>query len=220
MPPMTRLPPRHEGQWPLGPVDDGIPPNAGQAEPQQSAELDQRIHLGGKVEIAVFVLTGVKRNDPDGISGNQKVVLALVVQGKGKNAAEIVEKLRPPAFVGGNDRLAVGCGLELLVCQLAAQGLVVADFAVDGQDHGALDVRQGLGSMLHVHDREALVGDDGVFVRVDAAPIGTPVSEQARHGPPRSPRAMGSLWMSRTPAIPHMKRLPIYLCWPQVVPEP
>ncbi len=59
--------------------------------------------------------------------------------------------------------------------EAVAQVLVVVDLAVDRQDRALERVDQGLGAMLHVHDGEALVDQDGVVIAVDAAPVRPPV---------------------------------------------
>ena len=65
--------------------------------------------------------------------------------------------------------------------QARAQGLVVVDLAVDGQGVAVDRVQQRLGAVLHVHDGEPLVGQDGVAVAEDPAPVRAPVAQLLGH---------------------------------------
>ena len=129
----------------------------------------------------MFVATSVKGNDPYRISGNQEFIVALVVQYKGEDATQGIEEVGSLAFIKGNDGLAIGCGLERVVRQLAPEGFVIVDLPVDRQDQVASGICQGLSAMLNINNRKPLVGEDCVFVGKNAAPVRPSVAQKARH---------------------------------------
>ena len=147
-----------------------------------AAERDEGLHLGGRVQVPVLIATGVEGHDAHGISSDQEVVGALVVEHKRENATQLVEKVPLIALVERDDDFTIGVRLEGELRELLTQLLVVVNLTVDSQYHVLGLVGERLGTVLHVHDGETLVGQDGVVVRVKPAPVWSAVSQQSGHG--------------------------------------
>ena len=142
-----------------------------------AAKLNEGLHFRSNVEVAVFVPTGIKRNDSDGVPGNEKIVVSLVVEYEGEDAAELFEKAGAMAFIERDDGFAIRQRLEGIVHEFSPKGLVIIDLAIGGKHQVAGRVRQWLGAMLDIDDGQPFVGQDGVFVGIDAAPVWPPVSQ-------------------------------------------
>jgi hypothetical protein len=57
---------------------------------------------------------------------------------------------------------------------------LIVDLAVDRQHHLAVGAVERLGAVLHVDDRQALVGEDGPLAGEEPAPVRTAVALQSR----------------------------------------
>ncbi len=126
------------------------------------ADRHQRLHLGGDIEVAVLVTTGIEGDDPHVVATNQVGILFGVIKNEGKDAVEIVEKRRALLLVEGKQHFTVRFGLELEVdLEGLFQLFVVVDLAVDRQHMGALGVVERLGAIARVDDGQTLMHQNG-----------------------------------------------------------
>ena len=146
------------------------------------AESFKRFQFAGAVHGAVGIITDIQRNDSDRVARNQKLVFFLVIQGKGKDSAQVFQKADAFFTVEGQHHLAVGTRLEGIFPFVAvADVAMVVYFAVHGQNLFPVGREQGLPAALRVHNREAFVRQNGAFATVDATPVRTAVPDLGRH---------------------------------------
>src|SRR5438552_16986261 len=93
---------------------------------------DQCLQLGGKSESGGARMI-VKRFDAEPVPRQEKSAAALVPDGEGKHAAKPFDAGVSEFFVGMNDDLGVGPGMEAVAArlQLAAQFGKVVNFTID-----------------------------------------------------------------------------------------
>jgi hypothetical protein len=158
------------------------------------ADADQCLQLGSHRERAVLSPADVERDDADGITRDQPIVLRGVVQGEREHAAQPLQESRDLRRVEGKDDLAVGVGLERLTrSDLCAQLAVVVDLAVDGEHERPIGRPQRLSAVEDVHDGEPFVGHHGRLASPHPAPVGAPVTQQARLPQGEVPRGRGGV---------------------------
>ena len=133
------------------------------------------------MEPAVVVVAGVQGDDAEVVASHEVPVLLQVVQYEGEDPVQTIQEVASVLRVQGKDDLAVASGEEPIgASELGLELAVVVDLAVDGQDVGAVGVLQRLGAVFHIHDGEAVVGQDGALVSENAGPVGAAVSLQLR----------------------------------------
>ena len=98
--------------------------------------------FGGHIDFPVAVVADIKRYDADGVAGNQELVAFLVVEHKGKDAAEGFEEgngrkgvgLLAPFAIEREDDFTVAARLKLVLSRKAtANLLMVVYLAIDGE---------------------------------------------------------------------------------------
>src|ERR1051326_826710 len=134
--------------------------------------------------MVLAVPADIERYNTDRIACDQIAVATRVVEHEGKDPIHAIQELaRLRLVIEVEDDLAIGGGLKIVpAAKSSAQVLVVINLAVHGEDIAVQRVYQRLRPMLDVDDREPLVGEYRVFVRVDAAPIGAAVAKFLGHG--------------------------------------
>ncbi len=119
----------------------------------RAANRNQRFHFRGNVEVTVFVVTHIQRDDADVVATNQIRVFFAVVESESKHPLQIVEEVRAFFLIQREDNFAVGTGLErVAVAVFRAQRLVVVDFTVDGESVSFSGVIQRLRAGVDVDD--------------------------------------------------------------------
>ncbi len=102
-------------------------------------EAFQAFELGGHEEMPFIVMTHVEGNDAHGVAGNEEGVVLFVVEGEGKDAAEMLNAAGAILAVEGKDDLAVRPRKELIFAlHLFAYLAVVVYLAVDGKNQFAV----------------------------------------------------------------------------------
>ena len=92
------------------------------------------LEFAGHINSAVGIITNIKRYHTNGVSGNEEFVALLVVEHKGKDAAEVFEEVDAFLAVEGKDDLTVATRLEVIRSSKAATNLLmVIDLTVDSQ---------------------------------------------------------------------------------------
>ena len=146
------------------------------------ADRHQGLHLGGDIEVAVFVAAGIEGDDPHVVATNQVGILLGVIEDEGEDAVQIVQERRALLLVKGQQHFTVGVGLELEVdLEVLLQLLVVVDLAVDGQYVRALGIVERLCAVARIDDGQALVHQDGLVGAVDAGPVRPAVTQSLGH---------------------------------------
>ena len=98
------------------------------------AEAFECLQLTGAIEGAVAVVTDIQRDNPDGVTGQQELVALLVIQGKCKDAVQLLQEIDTLVAVESQYHLAVAPGLELIPAFVAMPDVaVVVDFAIHGK---------------------------------------------------------------------------------------
>ncbi len=134
-----------------------------------AADRNQGFHFGRDIEVAVFIVTHVQRDNADVVTANQVSVFFAVVQGEGKHALQIVEKLRTFFLIQRQDHFTVRTGLEgVAVAVLGAQRLMVIDFTVNSQRVRFFLVIQRLCTGVDVNNRQTFVSQNRFVAGVNA----------------------------------------------------
>ena len=90
--------------------------------------------FGGDVDGAIAIVTYIKRYDADGVAGYEELIALLIVEHKGKDAAEVLEEVDALLAIEGKDDLTIGTRLELVLTGKAATDfLMVVNLAIDGK---------------------------------------------------------------------------------------
>ncbi len=152
----------------------------------------KRLELAGHHDLAVGGIAHIERNHPYRVARHQKLVVLGIVEGKGKDAVQLLEHgydglvsrhaLATQPAVEGQDDLAVAAGEKPVgAAQPCTQLAVIVDLAVHGQHLLAVGGIEGLAARLGVDDAQALVGQNGRTAAIDAAPVGAAVTQLAAH---------------------------------------
>ena len=108
---------------------------------------------------AVGIVADVKWDDTNGVASNQEFVGFLVVKGKGKDTAQIFQKVDSFFAVQGQDYLAVAARLEIVLTGIAATYLLmVVNLAVNGKHLLVVGREQGLATRLWINNTQSFVG--------------------------------------------------------------
>ncbi len=80
------------------------------------------------------------------VGGQQHAAMAIVPDGEGKHAAQLLHHFSAPLLITVDDDFSVGVGTESVAGgnQLRAQFLEVIDFAVEGDPDGLIFIAHGL----------------------------------------------------------------------------
>ena len=99
------------------------------------AESFKCFQFAGAVHGAVGIISDIQWNDSNRVACNQKLVFLLVIQGKGKDSAQVLQKVDAFFTVEGQYHLAVGTRLEGISTGIAAPDVtMVVNLAVHGQN--------------------------------------------------------------------------------------
>jgi len=146
------------------------------------AKALQRLQFRCDIQLAVRIVADVERNDADGITGNQKLVLLLVVEGEGENAVEFLQELYAPVAVEGENHLAVAARLELVAPGISdADVPMVVYLAVHRKNLLAVGRIERLPATFRIDDGQTLMSQNGTPAHVDSAPVRTTVAYFLRH---------------------------------------
>ena len=125
----------------------------------------------------------VEGDHADGVPSDHPTPRFGVVEYEGEDAVEVVEEVRPPLLVEGEDDLAVRVRLERIGRgETRLEIPVVVDLAVHGQDRGSGPIVEGLRPVGDVHDGQSFVDQDRPVIREDAGPVRAPVPLKAGEG--------------------------------------
>ena len=138
--------------------------------------------LGSYIDGAVAVISYIKRNDTDGVTGNEEFVLLLVVEHKGEDATEVFEEVDALLAIEGEDNLTVGARLELVLAGIAATNLLMVVYlTIDGEDLFLIRTIERLTTTLGVHNAQSLVGENGTATTVYSTPVRSAVADFLTH---------------------------------------
>ena len=94
----------------------------------------QRLQFRGHIDRSVLVISNVEWYHADGVAGNQKSILLLVIEHKSEDAAEVFQKTNALLTVKGEDHLAIALRLKRILSGKPAAGLLmVVDLTVHRQ---------------------------------------------------------------------------------------
>jgi hypothetical protein len=159
----------------------------------------QSFEFAGHIDSAISVITNVKRYNTDRVTGNEEFIRLLVVEHKGKDAAELfqhpanlfVSATTPLALrrgaggeapIQGEDDLTIATRLKLILTSIATTNLlVVIDLAIDSQHLFAVWREQRLSTTLWVHDTQSLMGKDGRPTTIDTTPVRSAMADLLTH---------------------------------------
>ena len=145
-----------------------------------AADRHQGFHFRRNVEVAVFIVAHVQRDNTDVVAANQVGVFFAVVQGEGKHTLQVVQKLGTFLLIQRQDHFTVGPGLErVAVAVLGAQRLVVIDLTVDSQRVRFFLVIQRLCTGVDVNNRQTFVSQNCFVTGVNAGPVRAAMAHQA-----------------------------------------
>ena len=63
----------------------------------------------------LVIVSDVERDHADRVTGDQVNLFLLVIESEGENTIEILDEINPFLLVSGEDHLAIGAGLELVI---------------------------------------------------------------------------------------------------------
>ena len=146
------------------------------------AETFQGFQLAGNVHGAVAVIAYIKRYNANGVAGYQECILLLVVEGKGKDAGEVLQKVDAFLALEGQNHLAVAACMKVILTGIAsADFLMIVDLTVHGQDLLLVGAVERLAATFGVNDRESLMCQDGRAATVDSTPVRSAVTDFLTH---------------------------------------
>ena len=94
----------------------------------------KRFQFGSHIDRSVLVISNVEWYHADGVAGNQKSILLLVIEHKSEDAAEVFQKTNALLTVKGEDHLAIALRLKRILSGKPAAGLLmVVDLTVHRQ---------------------------------------------------------------------------------------
>ena len=138
--------------------------------------------LGGHIHLSVAVVTNVKWNHANGIAGNEELVLLLVVERKGKDAAEVFKEVNSLITLKCKNNLAVAARLEFVLTSIeTANFLMVVDLTVHGKYLLPIWREKGLATRFWVYDTQTLVSENGAAATVDTTPVWSAVTDLLTH---------------------------------------
>ena len=109
--------------------------------------------LGGYVHLSVGIATNVQWDNANRVASNQEFVGFLVVKGKGKDTAQVLQEVDTFLAVQGQDYLAVATRLEIVLTGIAATYLLmVVNLAVNGKHLFVVGREQGLTTRLWINN--------------------------------------------------------------------
>ena len=65
--------------------------------------------------MSLVIVSDVERDHADRVTGDQVNPFLLVIESEGENTIEILDEINPFLLVSGEDHLALGAGLELVI---------------------------------------------------------------------------------------------------------
>ena len=134
------------------------------------------------IHFAIVVVADVKRYYAYGVTSNQELVALGIVEGESEDATEVLQEIDAFVAVEGKDHLAVATRLKLILAGIAATNvLMVIDLTIDRQYLLLVRREQRLLARLRVDDRQSLMTQDCRPTSVDAAPIGTTMTNFLTH---------------------------------------
>ena len=121
--------------------------------------------------------------DAEVVAGAEELLFFLVPDDEGEHAADFPQKADPPLFVAMKEDLGVGMGAEGVAQgdEPLAQGLVVVDFAVEGDDQVMVFVIDGLVSAFEVDDAQAAEAQGRVVIHMLPIGVGPAVGDLVGH---------------------------------------
>ena len=140
------------------------------------------LEFAGHIDSTVSIVTDIKRYDANGVTGNEEFVALLVIEHKGKDAAEVFEEVNAFLAIEGKDDLTVATRLEVIFSSKAATNLLmVINLTIDSKDLLAVGREQRLTATLRVHNAQSLVGQDSRATTVDTTPVRSAMADLLTH---------------------------------------
>ena len=134
------------------------------------------------IHLAIVVVADVEGDNADGVACNEKCVGLCIVEGKGKDAAQVFQKVDTFVAIQGENHLAVAARLKLIGVSIAfAYFLMIVNFSVDCQHLFHVRAEERLFSRFGVNDRQSFVGKNGSASAIDAAPVWSTVTNFTAH---------------------------------------
>ena len=139
--------------------------------------------LGAVEEVAVLFVV-VEGLDAEDVPGAEKGLGGLVPDDEGEHAPELLEKLLAVLLVAVEEDFGVGVGPEDVAFfqEVLPQVPVVVNFAVEGQDFGAVLIQDGLAAAVQVDDGKPPEAHGDAVVHVIVGLVGAPVGDAVGHG--------------------------------------
>jgi hypothetical protein len=95
----------------------------------------QSLQLGGDIYRPVIVITDIKGNDTDRVTGNEEGILLLIIEHKGKDATEVLQEINAFLTIQGENHLTVAARLEVILSgKLPSDVLMVIYLPIDGKN--------------------------------------------------------------------------------------
>ena len=151
--------------------------------PFKGRVFQEGFDLGAVEEVAVLFVV-VEGLDAEDVPGAEKGLGGLVPDDEGEHAPELLEKLLAVLLVAVEEDFGVGVGLENVAFfqQVLPQVPVVVNFAVEGQDFGAVLIQDGLAAAVQVDDGKTAEAHGDAIVHVVVGLVGAPVGDAVGHG--------------------------------------
>src|SRR5439155_9066241 len=130
----------------------------------------------------------IQRLDADPVPRQQQPAAASVPKGKGKHAAQALDKLFPFVFVKMGDYLGIALCAKAMAfaLQVGAETLVVVNLAVEDNLNGPVFVADRLVAAGKIDYGEPAVGEADAGTGPEALSVGAAVGDRARHAFQRS----------------------------------
>ncbi len=117
------------------------------------------------------------------IAREQQASSLRIPEREREHSTEPVHAVGAPFLVGVDDCFGVGSRAEGMAArlELAPQAGVVVDLAIEHDPHAAVFVRERLRPGAQIHDAQALVGEHGPGIGVQAGGVGSAVAQDVAH---------------------------------------
>ena len=122
----------------------------------------QRLQFTGHIHLTFGIIAYVEGYHSDRVTGNEKLILLGIIEGKGKDSADVFEEMDSFLPIECEDDLTVATGLELvLVGILAPDGLMIIYLTIDGQHLFFVGTEKRLFARFGIDNGKSFMRQDG-----------------------------------------------------------
>ena len=146
------------------------------------------LQLGCHIHLAVLVVANVKRYDANRVASDKKRAILDIVKGESEDAGQALKQRHErrraiglPLTIEGQDDLAVGTRLILVIARRLADGSMVVNLTVHGKHLFLVGREERLPAAFRVDNGKTLMAQYGRLASVDATPVGAAMTYFLTH---------------------------------------